>query len=66
MTFESKYGSSNWKIKAGDQLDILVSQINPRTLKWRVHGAVGLPFVFGMVAALSIIGAPIVYLALQR
>ena len=63
---ESKFGKSNWKVKPGDQLDILVSQTKPADAE--VAGFLpqwGLPLVFGIVAAASIIGAPIVYLALK-
>jgi hypothetical protein len=66
VTFESKFGSSNWKVKTGDRLEILV---NPGNLsdaevvsfmaQW------GLPLIFAIVAAGSIIGAPVVYVLLR-
>ena len=66
VTFESKYGSSNWKVKAGDWLEILVSRSNP--VEAEVVGFMpqwGLPLVFGIISAASIIGAPIIYLVLK-
>ena len=65
-TFESKFGSSNWKVKAGDRLEILVNPSKPA--ESQVVGFMaqwGLPFVFGIVSVVSIIGVPVVYLALK-
>jgi hypothetical protein len=57
VTFESKYG---------DRLEILVSHSNP--VEAEVVGFMpqwGLPLVFGIISAASIIGAPIIYLVLK-
>lgn len=67
VTFESKFGSSNWKVKTGDRLEILVSRSSPGDAEavgfmpqW------GIPLVFGIISVGSIIGAPIIYLVLKR
>ena len=66
VTFESKFGSSNWKVKAGDRLEILVSQSNPTDAE--VAGFMAqwaIPILFGIISVGSIIGAPIIYLVLK-
>ena len=66
LTFESVFGSSNWKVQPGDRLDILVNENNPADAE--VVGFLaqwGLPLVLGIVSLVSIIGAPIVYLVLK-
>jgi len=62
-TFESKFGSSNWKVKTGDRLEILVNRDNPSEAEVvSLMAQWGLPIIFGIVSVGSIIGAPIVYL----
>jgi hypothetical protein len=64
-TFESNYGSSSWRVKVGDRLEILVSQTAPGQAE--VVGLMsqwGLPLIFGVVAVGSLISAPLVYLLL--
>ena len=66
VTFESKYGSSNWKVKPGDRLEILVSPDNPSDAEVMSFMAQwGLPLVFAVVSAASVVGAPILYLVLK-
>lgn len=66
VTFESKFGSSNWKVKTGDRLEILVdpgnlsdAEVVSFMAQW------GLPLIFAIVAVGSIIGAPVVYMLLR-
>lgn len=67
MTFESKYGSSNWKVRPGDGLEILVSPDNPLDAEVVSFMAQwGLPMAFAIVSAASLVGAPILYLVLKR
>ncbi len=65
-TFESKFGSSNWKIKAGDQIQVLFDPNNPSDAE--VVGFMSqwvLCFAFGVISLTSLIGAPIVYLLMK-
>ena len=67
VTFESKFGRSNWKVKTGDRLEILVSPSNPSDAEVVSFMAQwGLPLIFAIVSAGSAIGAPVVYLLLRR
>jgi hypothetical protein len=66
LTFESKFGSSDWKVKAGDRLEILVNQSNPREAE--ISGFMPqwfVPIVLGVISFSSIIFAPIIYLFLK-
>jgi len=66
VTFESKFGSSNWKIKPGDRLEILVNPTAPTDAEVVSFMAQwGLPLVLAIVSAGSIIGAPVVFLLLK-
>ena len=67
VTFESKFGSSNWKVKTGDRLEILVSPSNPSDAEVVSFMAQwGLSLIFAIVSIGSVIGAPVVYLLLRR
>ena len=66
VTFESKFGSSNWKVKTGDRLEILIdpgnlsdAEVVSFMAQW------GLPLIFAIVAVGSIIGAPVAYMFLR-
>jgi hypothetical protein len=66
VTFESKFGCSNWKVKTGDRLEILVdpgnlsdAEVVSFMAQW------GLPLIFAIVAVGSIIGAPVAYMLLR-
>jgi hypothetical protein len=66
VTFESKFGSSNCRLKPGDRLEIWVgpgastdAEIVSFMAQW------GLPFILASVAAVSIIGAPVVFVVLR-
>jgi hypothetical protein len=66
VTFESKFGRSNWQVKPGDRLEILVNPNNPmdaEVVSFMAQWA--LPVIFAIVAAGSIIGGPLVYLFLK-
>jgi hypothetical protein len=66
VTFESKFGRSNWQVKRGDRLEILVNRSNPtdaEVVSFMAQWA--LPVIFAIVSAGSIIGAPLVYLFLK-
>jgi len=65
--FESKFGRSVWNIKAGDRVEIFANRRNPaesQIANYMVQW--GLPTVFGIVSATSIIAAPIVYIVMKR
>jgi hypothetical protein len=67
VTFESKFGSSNWKVKPGDRLEILVTPGNPSDAEVVSFMAQwGLSLILAMVSIGSVIGAPVVYLLLRR
>jgi hypothetical protein len=67
LTFESKFGRSNWPVKPGDHLAILVNRNDPTQAEVvNFMAQWGLPLVFAIVSAASIIGAPIVFLALKH
>ena len=66
VTFESKFGRSNWEVKPGDRLEILVSPTDPADAE--VMGFLpqwGIPIALGIISLGSIIGAPVLYLALK-
>ena len=66
VTFESKFGSSNWKVKTGDRLEILVdpgNQSDAEVVSFMAQW--GLPLIFAIVAVGSIIGAPVAYMLLR-
>jgi hypothetical protein len=66
-TFESKFGSSNWRVKIGDRLEILVSPSNPADAEVVSFMAQwGLSLIFGILSVVSVIGAPVVYVLLRR
>ncbi len=66
VTFESKFGSSNWQIKPGDRLEILVSPGTPTDAEVVSFMAQwGLPLLLAIVSAGSIIGAPVAFLFLR-
>jgi len=67
VTCESKFGSSNWKVKPGDRLEIFVNPNDPHEAEvvnflaqWH------LPLAFAIASAGSLIGAPVIYLLLKR
>jgi hypothetical protein len=63
VTFESRFGSTNWKVKPGDRLEILVSRNSPTDAEVVSFMAQwGFPLVFAITSVGSIIGAPVVYL----
>lgn len=66
LTFESRFGRSNWPVKPGDRLEILVhggesgeAEVVGFMVQW------GVPTVFALVSVVSFIGAPVVYLLLR-
>ncbi len=66
VTFESKFGSSWWKIKKGDRVNILVNQANPNDsevvnfiAQW------GVPLILAIASAGSLVFAPLAYLILK-
>ena len=64
--FESKYGSSNWKVRAGDKLEILVNPNNPSEAEVVSFMAQwGLPLILAIVFVGSILAAPVAYLLLR-
>ena len=66
VTVESKFGSSNWKVKTGDRLEILVDPVNLSDAEVVSFVAQwGLPTIFAIVAVGSIIGAPVAYMLLR-
>lgn len=66
ITFESNYGSSKWKVKIGDRLNILVNRTNPTDAEVEIFMAQwGLPLVFAIISAMGFISAPIVLLLLK-
>jgi len=67
ITFESKYGSSNWKVKVGDRLDILVNRTNPDDSEVEMFMAQwGLSLIFAIISAIGFISAPILFLLMQQ
>jgi len=66
VTVESKFGSSNWKVKTGDRLEIVVDPDNPSDAEVvNFMAQWGLPLAFAIVALGSIIGAPVAYILLR-
>ena len=67
ITFESKYGSSHWKVKAGDRLNILVSRTNPSDAEVEMFMAQwGLSVVFAIISVTGFIAAPLVFVLLKQ
>jgi hypothetical protein len=67
VTFESKFGSSNWNVKTGDRLEILVSPGNPADAEVvNFMAQWGLSLIFAIVSVGSVLGAPVVYLLLKH
>ena len=67
VLFESKYGSSNWKVKKGDSLDILVSRDNPGDAEVAAFMAQwGLPLVLSLASGGSLVFAPLVYVFMKH
>jgi hypothetical protein len=63
VTFESKFGSSNWKVKAGDRLEVLFHPDDPTEAEVvNFFAQWGLIAILGIMALGSIIMAPVVYL----
>ncbi|MBI2926967.1 MAG: DUF3592 domain-containing protein [Verrucomicrobia bacterium] len=66
VAFESKFGSSNWKVKPGDRLEVLFNPSDPsdaEVVRFRTQW--GLCFIFAIVSVGSVIGVPVVYLLLR-
>lgn len=67
VTFESRFGSSNWEIKPGDRLEILANADNPSDAEVvNFMAQWGLPIVLAIASAGSILGAVAVYVILRR
>ena len=65
-TFESKYGSSSWKVKTGDRLEIFVNPNDPSDAE--VVGFMSqflVPLALTIISVASLIGAPVVYLLMK-
>jgi hypothetical protein len=67
VTFTSKFGSSSWKVKAGDRLDILVSEDDAHDgevakfwIQWLK------PLFFGVMAGGSFLAAVLIYFLFPR
>ena len=66
ITFEGPYGSSNWKVKPGDRLPLLVNRTNPNDAEVETFMAQwGLTLVFVVISVVGFIAAPIVFLLLR-
>lgn len=66
-TFESRFGSSNWKIKTGDRLEVLVNPNNPSDGEVVNFMALwGLPVILAVSSLASLVGAPVVYFLLRQ
>ena len=67
VTFESNFGSSNWKIKAGDRIEVFYNPNKPSGAEPVYFVAQWfLPLVFGIISVSSLIAAPLLYLFLGR
>lgn len=67
VTFESKFGSSCWNIKKGDNVNILVNQANPNDSEVANFMAQwGLPLILTIASAGSLVFAPLAYIFLKR
>jgi hypothetical protein len=67
VTFESKFGSSCWKIKKGDSINILVNQANPNDSEvLNFMAQWGLPLILAIASAGSLVCAPLAYLFLKN
>lgn len=66
VTFESKFGSSCWKIKKGDSVKILVNQANPYDSEVvNFMAQWGVPLILAVASAGSLVCAPLAYLFLK-
>lgn len=66
FTFESKFGSSGWKIKKGDSVNILVNQANPNDSEVvNFMAQWGVPLILAVASAGSLVCAPLAYLFLK-
>jgi hypothetical protein len=65
-TFESRFGSSNWKVRPGDQLEVLFHPNDPAQAEV-VHFMAqwGLPLICGIISVGSLMSAPVVYMVLK-
>jgi hypothetical protein len=67
VTFESKYGSSNWNVKVGDQLDILVNRTNPTDAEVETFMAQwGVTLIFTIISVMGFIAAPMMFFLLKQ
>ncbi|HTI98836.1 MAG TPA: DUF3592 domain-containing protein [Dongiaceae bacterium] len=67
VTFASKFGSSHWKVKPGDRLEILYHPEQPaeaEVVNFMAQWA--LPLVFAIVAGGSLLFAPVMFWLLRR
>jgi hypothetical protein len=67
ITFESKFGGSNWQVKPGDRLEVFYHPQHPadaEVVSFMAQWA--LPMIMGVVCVASLIGAPIVFLMLKH
>jgi hypothetical protein len=66
VTFESTFGSSSWKIKKGDSVNILVNQTNPNDSEVvNFMAQWGVPLTLAVASAGSLVLAPLAYLFLK-
>ena len=67
VVFESKYGRSNWKVKKGDPLNILVDRAHPDDAEVVAFMAQwGLPLVLAIASAGSLVFAPLIYVFVKH
>jgi hypothetical protein len=67
ITFESAYGSSSWKVKAGDRLNLLVNRTNPNDAEVELFMAQwGKALVFAIISVTGFIAAPVVFFLLKH
>lgn len=67
VTFESSFGSSNWKVQPGDRIEVLAPRDNPRNAEV-VHFLAQwfIPMFCGIVSVGSIIAAAIIFLIAKQ
>lgn len=67
VIFESKYGTSNWKVTKGEKLNVVVSQSDPNDAEVvRFMAQWGKPLILAIIAASLAEGAVLAYIFLKN
>lgn len=66
-TFQSRFGSSNWKIQPGDRVELFVNPRDPSEVEVvNFMAQWGLPLVLAVCGIGSLVSAPILFFLIRR